>query len=59
MLVTSPYDDILSTLISRGTGEVMTKLDATTVLQVVEGAGGDHVIKGMVVVAVIDGLAGL
>jgi hypothetical protein len=57
--VTSPYDDILSTLIPRRLGEVMTKPDAITVLQAVKGAGGDHVIKGIVVVAVIGGLVGL
>jgi hypothetical protein len=56
--VTSPYDDIISTLIHRRLGEAMAKLDALTVLQEIEEAGRDHVFKGMVVVAVIDGLVG-
>jgi hypothetical protein len=36
----------------------MAKIDVITVLQAVEGAGGDHIIKGMVVV-VIGGSVGL
>jgi hypothetical protein len=57
--LTSPYDKIISTLIPRGPVEVMAKIDVIIVLQAVEGAGGDHIVKGMVVVAFIGGPVGL